>query len=78
MGTVHQDSLRCKLHNFVGHCVLQPHAQIPGAKAIHSQPQKFQCCRGEGLRPRLRTPDAWVVMPWRWGHTRELAAQPSQ
>ena len=31
-----------------------------------------------GLRPRLRTPDAWVVMPWRWGHIRELVAEPSQ
>jgi hypothetical protein len=34
--------------------------------------------QGEGLHPRLRTPDTWVVMPWRWGYTRELAAQPSQ
>jgi hypothetical protein len=32
---------------------------------------------GEGLRPRLRTLGDWVVMPWRRGHTRELAAQPS-
>jgi len=69
MGTVHQSSLHCGLHNLWGHCVLQLQAQTPGAKAAHSQPQNFQGCRGEGLRPAPTPRGTWAnpSATWRLG-----------
>jgi hypothetical protein len=65
---VHQDSLHCELYNLWGHCVLQLQAQTLGARAVHSQPQKFQGYRGRGcvsgcghLALELSCPDARAI-----------------
>lgn len=77
IGTIHRDSLHCGLHNFVGTlCIATPGTDTwrKGNPFLAIKVPRLQ----GGLRPRLRTPDAWVVMPWRWDHIRELVAEPSQ